>query len=106
MREKGTGTFMFISSIGAWSHQLSSGAYSASKATLECMKSSAQFSISHVLIEGYMRHIIAVFVELLAQELAIVSPGIEAFLVEAGFFRTKVFQKLHAVKPCCQTMLA
>ena len=42
---------------------------------------------------------IAVFVELLAQELAIVSPGIKAFMVQPGFFRTKVFSNLHAVKP-------
>ncbi|KAJ3954730.1 hypothetical protein N0V92_008774, partial [Colletotrichum tropicale] len=70
LRERGTGTLVFLSSQAAWHVDISAGAYCASKVALSAA------------------------VETLAQELAILAPGLKVLMVEPGYFRTRVFVKL------------
>ncbi|GKT74497.1 short-chain oxidoreductase [Colletotrichum tofieldiae] len=75
LRERGTGTLVYLSSQVAWHVDISAGAYCASKFALEGA------------------------VETLAQELAILAPGLKVLLVEPGFSRTKVFHKIADIPP-------
>ncbi|KZL83246.1 short-chain oxidoreductase [Colletotrichum incanum] len=75
LRERGTGTLVYLSSQAAWHVNVSAGAYCASKFALEGA------------------------VETLAQELAILAPGLKVLLVEPGYFRTKVFHKIVEIPP-------
>ncbi|KAF6837729.1 short-chain oxidoreductase [Colletotrichum plurivorum] len=75
MRERGSGTLLYISSQGGWVADPSAGPYCTSKFALEGA------------------------VESLAQELAVIAPGIKVLIVEPGYFRTKVFTKAAVVQP-------
>ncbi|KAI3555918.1 hypothetical protein CABS01_09285 [Colletotrichum abscissum] len=67
MRERGTGTLVYISSQAAWHVEVGAGAYSASA------------------------------VETLSKELSVLAPNIKVIIIEPGFFRTKVFNKISNV---------
>ncbi|KAK1731795.1 hypothetical protein CaCOL14_008984 [Colletotrichum acutatum] len=73
MRERGTGTLVYISSQAAWHVEVSAGAYSASKFALEGA------------------------VETLSKELSILATNLKVIIIEPGFFRTKVFNKISNV---------
>ncbi|KAK0380192.1 hypothetical protein CLIM01_02417 [Colletotrichum limetticola] len=73
MRERGTGTLVYISSQAAWHVEVGAGAYSASKFALEGA------------------------VETLSKELSVLAPNIKVIVIEPGFFRTKAFNKISNV---------
>ncbi|KAF4784720.1 hypothetical protein HER10_EVM0011584 [Colletotrichum scovillei] len=73
MRERGTGTLVYVSSQAAWHVEVGAGAYSASKFALEGA------------------------VETLSKELSILAPNIKVIIIEPGFFRTKVFDNISNV---------
>lgn len=47
----------------------------------------------------YTNSLLPVAAEVLAQELAIICPGIQIITAQPGFFKTRVFAKLQKVKP-------
>ncbi|KAK1455151.1 hypothetical protein CMEL01_03911 [Colletotrichum melonis] len=117
MRERGTGTLVYISSQAAWHVEVGAGAYSASKFALEglCFVFLFANSITYTL---YTLNISLVFlslkkrkrkadpatlnppkgaVETLSKELSVLAPNINVIIIEPGFFRTKVFNKISNV---------
>ncbi|KAJ3541376.1 hypothetical protein NM208_g4641 [Fusarium decemcellulare] len=75
LRKKGTGTLLYVSSQSAWHSDPSAAGYCASKFALEGA------------------------VECLAKELAIFAPSLKVLIVEPGYCRTPVFNKLNHVEP-------
>ncbi|KAF4983857.1 hypothetical protein FDECE_17208 [Fusarium decemcellulare] len=75
LRKKGMGTLLYVSSQSAWHSDPSAAGYCSSKFALEGA------------------------VECLAKELAIFAPSLKVLLVEPGYCRTPVFNKLNHVEP-------
>ncbi|KAK8098762.1 ketoreductase [Apiospora kogelbergensis] len=73
LREKGTGTLLYISSQAGWHADATATGYCATKHALEAA------------------------VECLSLELATFAPGIKVLLVEPGYFRTKAFSNINYV---------
>ncbi|KAJ4218057.1 hypothetical protein NW759_008652 [Fusarium solani] len=74
LRAKGKGTLLYVSSQAAWHADPSASGYCSSKFALEGA------------------------VECLAKELAMFAPGIKVLVVEPGYCRTPVFNKLQHVE--------
>ncbi|KAM0239562.1 hypothetical protein ACHAP5_008207 [Fusarium lateritium] len=74
LRKKGSGTLLYVSSQAAWHADPSASGYCSSKFALEGS------------------------VECLAKELAIFAPGLKVLMVEPGYCRTPVFNKIQHVE--------
>ncbi|KAF5971686.1 ketoreductase [Fusarium bulbicola] len=74
LREKGSGTLLFVGSQAGWHADSSASGYCASKFALEGA------------------------VECLSKELAIFAPGLKVLIVEPGYCRTPVFNKIQHVE--------
>ncbi|KAG7406132.1 hypothetical protein ACKAV7_014976 [Fusarium commune] len=74
LREKGSGTLLFVGSQAGWHADPSASGYCASKFALEGA------------------------VECLSKELAIFAPGLKVLIVEPGYCRTPVFNKIQHVE--------
>ncbi|KAF5253932.1 hypothetical protein FANTH_1257 [Fusarium anthophilum] len=75
LREKGSGTLLFVGSQASWHADPSASGYCSSKFALEGA------------------------VECLSKELAIFAPGLKVLIVEPGYCRTPVFNKIQHVEP-------
>ncbi|KAF2811255.1 NAD(P)-binding protein [Mytilinidion resinicola] len=75
LRERGSGTLLYIGSIAGWQGNPGAISYTSPK-----------FAIAGA-------------VECLAKELAVVAPAIKLLLVEPGYFHTAAFTKLYHVPP-------
>ncbi|RSL74565.1 hypothetical protein CEP53_000143 [Fusarium sp. AF-6] len=75
LRAKGKGTLLYVSSQAAWHADPSASGYCSSKFALEGA------------------------VECLAKELAMFAPSIKVLMVEPGYCRTPVFNKIQHVEP-------
>ncbi|KAM0215298.1 hypothetical protein ACHAQI_003081 [Fusarium lateritium] len=74
LRKKGSGTLLYVSSQAAWHADPSASGYCSSKFALEGA------------------------VECLAKELALFAPGLKVLMVEPGYCRTPVFNKIQHVE--------
>jgi NAD(P)-dependent dehydrogenase (short-subunit alcohol dehydrogenase family) len=73
LRQKGSGTLLYVSSQSAWHADPSAAAYCSSKAALEGA------------------------VECLAKELQLFAPGVKVLLAEPGYFNTQAFSNIDHV---------
>jgi NAD(P)-dependent dehydrogenase (short-subunit alcohol dehydrogenase family) len=92
LRKKGSGTLLFVGSQAGWHADPSASGYCASKFALEG-KSSQTFRPLrlHSLTSSGA-------VECLSKELAIFAPGLRVLIVEPGYCRTPVFNKIQHVE--------
>jgi NAD(P)-dependent dehydrogenase (short-subunit alcohol dehydrogenase family) len=92
LREKGSGTLLFVGSQAGWHADPSASGYCASKFALE----GKPRPIFYLLCPYSLTSSGAV--ECLSKELAIFAPGLKVLIVEPGYCRTPVFNKIQHVE--------
>lgn len=92
LRKKGSGTLLFVGSQAGWHADPSASGYCASKFALE----GKLRPISHLVCSNLLTASGAV--ECLSKELAIFAPSLKVLIVEPGYCRTPVFNKIQHVE--------
>lgn len=92
LRKKGSGTLLFVGSQAGWHADPSASGYCASKFALEGKLRPFFHIVCPKLLTG------SGAVECLSKELAIFAPGLRVLIVEPGYCRTPVFNKIQHVE--------